>query len=152
MLTDLKFDGRTLGLRSHANRLLTQSTDTRMAVNGQKAKGPPMKDVEEKEYVWWWSHDFIPSSEVAAFDMDHTTIKLQSGYPQPRDKNNWMLKNSGPELKSNLKDLVAAGKCVVLVSKQSPLNKAAKEARMKSESLENKMAPVQVALGVPLAF
>jgi len=118
--------------------------------NGQQAKGPPMKDVEEKEYVYWWSRDFIPSSEVAAFDMDHTIIRPRSGCLHPRDENDWMLMNPGPELRSKLKGLVAAGKCIMLVSNQSALNKTDKAARMKS--LENKLARVQVALGVPLAF
>ena len=36
-----------------------------------------MTIVEEKNYVYWWSSAFVPSTEVAAFDMDHTIIKPQ---------------------------------------------------------------------------
>jgi polynucleotide 5'-kinase 3'-phosphatase len=118
------------------------------AIFQQRPRASPMIDVEAKSYVYWWSCDFKPSSAVAAFDMDHTLIRPQSNRTFPKDEDDWMLMNAS-ELKSKLKSLIAEGKNIVIISNQGGVGYD-KAARLKA--LGNKVARVQQALGVPLAF
>lgn len=74
-----------------------------------------------------------------------------SGRTYPRDENDWELMNAS-KLKSKLRALVDQGRCIVVISNQGALDRSKEEKSARLKGLEAKLADVQRALGVPLAF
>lgn len=83
-------------------------------------------------------------SKIAAYDMDNTLIKTQSGYAFPKDHNDWQI--LCPEVPGKLKQLHAEGYKIVIFTNQGGMFLG----KVKPSDFKLKIERIVKRLGVPM--
>ncbi|KAK2708867.1 hypothetical protein QYM36_014481, partial [Artemia franciscana] len=101
------------------------------------------ESVDDGKLLIFTEKGAVPSSKIAAFDLDGTIITTMSGLRFPRDASDWKI--LFPEIPKKLKSLISCGFKIVIITNQAGISGG----KYKVGDLKKKMHNILKKLGVP---